>query len=170
MKVAIATGSTEKIAGIKDAFVRFFQIPTSEIEVYSKPIESGVPEQPFNDETYQGASNRVNGVRKVFQEVDFYISCEAGIEYAFGQYFNVQVVCIFDNKSQRYFWGKSAGWLIPSEAIEEIRQSNLDIYLRSKGITCIEELLGHNNSRRAAVAQATEFALASGRLQKTIED
>lgn len=167
MKVAIATGSHEKIEGVKDAFLRFFQMKESEIQIYSMPIESGVSEQPFNDETYEGALNRVNGSQKVFADMDFYISCEAGIENAFGQYFNVQVVCIFDNKSQKYFWGKSAGWLIPTEAIEEIRQRNLDIYLRGKGITCIEELLGTNNSRQAAVAQATEFALASGRLQKT---
>lgn len=165
MKVAIATGSQEKIAGVKDAFLRFFQINESEMEIYSMPIESGVPEQPFNDETYQGALNRVNGIQNLLEGMDFYVSCEAGIEYSFYQYFNVQVVCIFDSKSQEYFWGKSAGWVIHTEAIEEIRQSNLDIYLRGKGITCIEELLGQNNSRRAAVAQAAEFALASGRLQ-----
>ncbi len=166
MKVAIATSSQEKIAGVKDAFLRFFQMKESEIEFYSTPIESGVPEQPFDDEIYQGALNRVNGTREVLKDMDFYISCEAGIEYAFFHFYNVQVVCIFDSKSQCYFWGKSAGWSIPDDAIEEIFHSNLDIFLRSKGITCIEELLGQNNSRRAAVAQAAEFALASGRLQK----
>ena len=164
MKVAIATGSREKIAGIKEAFLRFFQVKESELQIYSAPVESGVPEQPFDEQTYQGALNRVNGIQEVFPDMDFYISCEAGIEYAFYHYFNVQVVCILDGKSKDYFWGKSAGLSIPAEAIEEIRQRNLDNYLRGKGITCIQELLGENNSRRAAVAQATEFALASGKL------
>lgn len=165
MKVAIATSSPEKIAGVKCAFLRFFHMKESEIEFFFRKIESGVPEQPFNEETYEGALNRVNGARKVFEEMDFYISSEAGIENAFGQYFNVQVVCIFDSKSQTYFWGKSAGWCIPNEDINEIRQSNLDSYLKGKGITRIEELLGASNSRGAAVAQATEFALSSGRLR-----
>ena len=164
MKVAIATGSREKIAGVKEAFIRFFQLKESELQIYFKPVESGVPEQPFNDETYKGALNRVNGIQEAFPDMDFYISCEAGIEYAFYHYFNVQVVCILDGKSNDYFWGKSAGLSIPVEAIEEIRQRNLDVFLRGKGITCIQELLGEHNSRRAAVAQATEFALASGKL------
>lgn len=164
LKVAIATSSQEKISGVKDAISRFFCVKESEIEFYSKSIESMVSEQPFGNETYEGALNRVNGARKEFPEMDFYISCEAGIENAFDQYFNVQVVCIFETKSQSFFWGKSAGWSIPSEDIELIRQNNLDTYLRGKGITSIEELLGTSHSRRAAVAQAAELALASGKL------
>lgn len=164
IKVAIATTSTEKIDGVKKAISRFFQIKESEIEFYSKSIDSGVSEQPFGDETYEGALNRVNGARKEFPDMDFYISCEAGIENAFGKYFNVQVVCIFEAKFQMFFWGKSAGWSIPYKDIEIIRKNNLDSYLRGKGISSIEELLGTSNSRRAAVAQATELALASGKL------
>ena len=165
IKVAIATNSSEKINGVKEAFYQFFRMKESKIDFYSKSMKSGVSEQPFEDETYQGALNRVNQAKKEFPEMDFYISCEAGIESAFGQYFNVQVVCILESKSQMLFWGKSSGWSIPSKDIEEIRNNNLDTYLRGKGLTSIEELLGPSNSRRAAVAQATVLALASGRLQ-----
>lgn len=165
LKVAIATNSQEKIAGIKDAISRFFCVKETEIEFYSESIESGVSEQPFGDETYKGALNRVNGIKKEFPNMEFYISCEAGIENAFDQYFNVQVVCIFEAKSQMLFWGKSAGWSIPSKDIEIIRKNNLDNYLRGKGITSIEELLGTSYSRRSAVAQATELALTSGKLR-----
>lgn len=164
LKVAIATTSLEKISGVKEAISRFFCMKESEIEFYSKSISSGVSEQPFGDETYEGALNRVNGVRKEFSEMDFYISCEAGIEKAFGQYFNVQVVCIYETKTQKFFWGKSEGWSIPSGDIEIIRKNNLDTYLRGKGITSIEELLGTSHSRRAAVTQATELALASRKI------
>lgn len=166
LRVAIATSSQEKILGVKEAISRFFNMKDYEIEFYSKSTQSGVSEQPFGDETYEGALNRVNVVRKEFPNMDLYISCEAGIENAFGQYFNVQVVCIFEAKSQVFFWGKSAGWSIPTEDIEIIRNNNLDTYLRGKGITSIEELLGTSHSRRAAVAQATELALASGKLFK----
>lgn len=163
-KVAIATKSTEKIEGVKEAFFRFFDMKENEIDFYSKSIDSGVSEQPFGEETYKGALNRVENVRKEFPEMDFYISCEAGIEEAFGQYFNVQVVCIFDSTLRMFFWGKSFGWSIPSDDIEEIKKDNLDKYLRRKGLTCIEELLGTLYSRRIAVAQATELALLSGKL------
>lgn len=164
LKIAIATSSLEKIDGVKEAISRFFSVKESEVEFYSKSIESGVSEQPFGDETYEGALNRVNGIKKEFPGMDFYISCEAGIESAFDQYFNVQVVCIFETKSQMFFWGKSAGWSIPSKDIGVIRKNTLDRYLREKGISSIEELLGTSHSRRAAVAEATELALASGKL------
>lgn len=165
MKVAIATKSLDKIEGIKEAFSRVFKMKDSEFEFYSKSIDSGVSEQPFMDETYQGALNRVEGIREEILDMDFYISCEAGIEIAFGQYFNVQVVCIYESKSKTYLWGKSAGWSIPSEDIEKIRNNTLDSYLRGKGLNSIDELLGPSNSRSLAVAQATELALASGRLR-----
>lgn len=161
LNVAIATNSLEKINGIKDAFLRFFHLKESEIGFYSKSVASGVSEQPFGDETYEGALNRVNGIKREIPNMDFYISCEAGIESAFGQYFNVQVVCI-EAKSQKIFWGKSAGWVIPSSDIDEIRKNTLDTYLRGKGVNSLQELLGPENSRRAAVAEATEVALAAG--------
>ena len=47
LKVAIATRSAEKIAGVKDAISRFFQVKESEIEFYSESVGSGVSEQPF---------------------------------------------------------------------------------------------------------------------------
>ena len=164
MKIAIATQSKEKILGIKRAFCLFFRLEESEIGFYFQSTESGVSEQPFGEETYLGAQNRVNRIRNELPNMDFYISCEAGIENAFNQYFNVQVVCIFEEKSQRFLWGKSSGWTIPSEDIELIKKDTLDSYLRKKGISSIEELLGSANSRRMAVAQATELALASRRL------
>ena len=164
MRVGIATDSTEKIKGIKSAFSRIYKIEENEIEFFHQKVDSGVSEQPFNEETYKGALNRVNTLIEKSEKADFFISCEAGIEEFFGKYLNVQVICIFDSKNQRYLWGKSSGWQIPYEDIESIRNSNLDDYLRSKGINCTEDLLGTDYSRAEAIAQATEFALASQKL------
>ncbi len=165
LKVAIATTSLEKIDGIRKGISRFFNLEESEMKFYSISSVSGVPSQPFGDETYQGALNRVTDIREKIPEMDLYVGCEAGIENAFDQYFNVQVVCIFDNKVQKYFWGKSSGWSIPSEDIEIIKSITLDGYLREKGVSCIEQLFGTLNSRKLAVAQATELALASKKLR-----
>ena len=162
MKLAIATNSVDKLNGIRIAFSQFFRIEETEIEVYHCSVDSGVPEQPFDEYTYQGAINRVKALidsRK--DEVDFCVSCEAGIEKAFGQYFNVQVICIYEVKKQKYLWGKSAGWQVPSEDIEIIEKSNLDSYLRKKGVMQIEDLLGLDYSRAKLVTQATKHALAS---------
>lgn len=163
MKVQIATNSIEKINGIKIAFSRFFQIDETEVEILHRSVDSGVPDQPFGEDTYLGAINRVNNIIGS-EDADFYVSCEAGIEGFLGRYINVQIVCIYDKKSQNYLFGKSAGWQVPSEDIEIIKETNLDTYLRNKGIMSIEELLGPDYSRAKAVAQATELALASQKL------
>lgn len=164
MKIAIATCSLDKIEGIKKGFSRFFELEEAEIQICSKATESGVAEQPFNEDTYIGARNRVDNIKAVFDGCDFYVSCEAGIEGFVGSFFNVQVVCIFDAKKQKYLFGKSSGWTISSEDIEVIKESNLDCYLRNKGINSIDELLGATYSRKNGVAQAAELALAANRL------
>ena len=167
MNVAIATNTTQKIAGIKEAMCRFFD---TEIKFVSMSAESGVSNQPFEEEIYIGAFNRIQYIKLKIPNMDFYVSCEAGIEKAFGQYFNVQVVCIYESKTKKFLWGKSSGWMIPSEDIKTIKEKTLDKYLIGKGISTIEELLGTNNSRKAAVAQATELALASKKLQRLEND
>ncbi len=163
MKIAIATNSIEKIDGIREAFSGFFGDST--ISIIHEKTASDVSEQPFDEETYRGAQNRVNNLRKKIQEkADFVISCEAGIEGFMGNYFNVQVVCIFNSNTQDYLWGKSAGWQIPSKDIQTVQEKTLDTYLRNKGISQINQLVGDENSRKLAVKQATVLALCSARL------
>ena len=164
MKVAIATTSFDKINGIVRAVSRFYHLEENDIEIQTMKVDSNVSSQPFGDETYLGAWNRVSNIREKLKEMDLYISCEAGIETAFEQYFNVHVVCIFEPKSETYFWGKSSGWSIPAKDIEVIKKITLDKYLREKDICCIEQLLGEANSRSFAVEQATELALASKKI------
>lgn len=164
MKIAIATKSPDKITGIKETILRFFNLEEIEVEFFSKSVNSGVSEQPFDSETYQGALNRATCIQEEIPGMDYYISCEAGIENVFGQYYNVQVVCILKSNGET-LWGKSSGWTIPTEDIEIIRKNNLDNYLRCKEITSLEDLLGPSYSRSAAVADATWMALASGKLR-----
>lgn len=164
MKVAIATKSPDKISGIKETILRFFNLEENEVEFFSSLVESGVSEQPFDSETYQGALNRATFIQNKIPGMDYYISCEAGIENVFGEYYNIQIVCILTSNIKP-LWGKSSGWTIPSEDIDIIRNNNLDIYLKSRGITSLEELLGPSYSRSAAVADATWMALASGKLR-----
>lgn len=164
LKVAIATKSPDKITGIKETILRFFNLEEHKVEFFLKSVNSGVSEQPFDSETYQGALNRATCIQEELPGMDYYISCEAGIENVFGQYYNVQVVCILESNGTP-LWGKSSGWTIPPEDIESIRKNTLDKYLRGKGINSLEDLLGPSYSRSAAVADATWMALASGNLK-----
>lgn len=167
LKIAIATSSYQKIGGIIKGLSRFFKMDKTEIEILFKSTESGVHEQPFDADIYIGARNRVDNIKEHLiksKHYDYYISCEAGIESYVNMYFNVQVVCIYETKTKQYLFGKSAGWQIPSKDIEIIKETNLDSYLKKKGISSIEEILGSSYTRSEAVAQATELALAAKKL------
>ena len=77
MKLAIATNSVDKINGIKSAFSRFFNLKDTEVEIFHQAVESGVPEQPFDEKTYLGAQNRVKAlISSEDIDADYYVSCK----------------------------------------------------------------------------------------------
>ncbi len=169
MKIAIGTKSKDKIKGIVEAFLDFYEIKSDKLEVVYQSVDSKVPNQPYNEDTYIGAKNRVQALKKIFSDgIDYYIACETGIEDFNEDYYNVQVVCI-ENKNGQQLMGKSSGWQIPSKAIESIKRTDLDVYLRSLGISSIQEVLGEKFSRDKSVCEATKYALAGERLLKLSE-
>ena len=64
MKVLIATKNPAKIKGAQSAFDEFFKDVV--IDGYSVP--SGVPDQPVNLDTYNGANNRVDNLINLAKE------------------------------------------------------------------------------------------------------
>lgn len=166
LRIGIATTSEAKIEGIKAAFKHFF--PESKIEVYPKKTKSGVDDQPFGKETSKGALNRLNNLTNILKEenisVDYYVSCEAGIdnESIPGEYFSEQVVCIYSKECKKSFFGKSSSWSIPSQDIQEIIDTDLDQYLRKRGCTGLQDVgNGKYITRSTAVKEGVEAALAS---------
>lgn len=172
--IAIATESQDKIEGIIEGFSEIF--PDYEIVVYKSKTESGVPDQPFGKDTYIGAKNRIDKIKAKFDEelrkkgidINYYISCEAGIDDTIEEkYFSEQVVCLYNSESSKYFWGRSSSWDIPSEDIEYIRKNGLDRYLRDQGCTGLMDIMdGKYISRKDAVLEGVLAALASERIQE----
>lgn len=183
----IATTSEEKTKGIRDAFLQYFPEEKYEIKIYSCKAESGVPDQPFGNDTYQGAYNRINNIRKKHEKmleeqginIDYYVSCEAGIDdtnkviidgKVSKLYSSEQVVCIYSEKQDMYSFGKSSSWTIPEKDIEEIKNTNLDLYLRKRGCTCTQDVGdGKYNSRAKSVMEGTKSAIASSYFVKRCE-
>ncbi|MBQ3408171.1 MAG: DUF84 family protein [Clostridia bacterium] len=187
ISIVIATTSNDKIEGIKEAFLQYFPEDEFEIKLYTGKTESGVPDQPFGDETYQGAYNRINNIKEkheaVLQEqgvhVDYYVSCEAGIDntnraIVRGKitpiYSSEQIVCIYNPESDAYSFGKSSSWTIPAEDIEEIKNTDLDKYLRKRGCTGLHDVGdGKYVTRKDAVREGTMSAIASSRFIERCE-
>lgn len=183
----VATTSEDKIEGIKRGFLEYFSKEEFEIKIYSGKTESGVAEQPFGNDTYQGAYNRIENIKKQYEEilkeqnivVDYYVSCEAGIDNTnkvmvdgklINLYSSEQVVCIYNEKQDLYSFGKSSSWTIPENDIQKIRETNLDQYLKTRGCTSLKDVGdGKYVSRATAVMEGTKSAIASNLFMQICE-
>ena len=59
MKILIGTKNPGKIEGVKKAFEKYFE----NVEAQGIPVHSNVPDQPVNEEIFQGAKNRVENLQ-----------------------------------------------------------------------------------------------------------
>ncbi|WP_114766189.1 inosine/xanthosine triphosphatase [Vibrio rhodolitus] len=77
--VIVASLNPAKIKAVESAFHSAF--PQQEFAFQGVSVASDVADQPMsNDETYQGARNRVRNAKLAQPEQDFYVGLEAGVE------------------------------------------------------------------------------------------
>lgn len=76
-KVIVASKNPVKLNVAKGAFATVF--PNQEFEFITIKSDSGVPDQPMNQETEQGALNRLDFIKDKHPEADFWISQEGGL-------------------------------------------------------------------------------------------
>ena len=74
MNILIATKNQGKIEGATRALRHYYD----DVNIIGIPVDSNVPDQPVNNEIYQGAKNRVENLKKYAQEnnikADLYLS------------------------------------------------------------------------------------------------
>ena len=76
-QVIVASENPVKVAVAKRAVSTVY--PDEEFEFLPVRSDSGVPDQPMNDETRQGALNRLDFIRKKHPKAHLWISQEGGI-------------------------------------------------------------------------------------------
>jgi inosine/xanthosine triphosphatase len=81
-KVIVASENPVKISVAKRAFSSVY--PDDTFEFLPVQSASGVPDQPMNKETEQGALNRLDFIKRLHPEADYWISQEGGL-YADGE-------------------------------------------------------------------------------------
>lgn len=122
MKIIIATNNPNKIEAIKNAFGRYFT--NEELEICSFSVDSMVPSQPYNEDVFKGANNRIEGIRNKVEDWDFLVSCEGGLIEQYGNWFNIQIVKI-EHKDGKTGIGLRQGFQIPSKYIEEVKNTSV---------------------------------------------
>ena len=142
--VTIASLNPAKINAVKSAFVSAF--PNTEFEFKGVSVPSGVADQPMsNDETYQGAVNRVHNATQQQPNADFYVGLEAGIEG--GVTFAWMVI---ESNGQRGE-SRSASLMLPPAVLEKLQHANElgTDNIKQKGGAI--GLLTHNQLSRSSV-------------------
>ncbi len=119
MKILIGSKNPVKIDAVKDAFKNYFD----DVETFGLSVESNVPDQPFNDETFFGAENRAFGLKKINEQqnlnADYFVGIEGGISKIFNRWFAYGVVCVMNSEGRKGF-GTSAHFELPGKVISEI--------------------------------------------------
>ncbi len=141
MKVLVASENIVKIKAVETAFARFFD---ENVEVKGVNVPTGVPEQPFENETYEGAEKRVQNLIEFAKtnkiEAEMFVGIEGGLQKLNGKWFAFGAVCIADNKG-RFGSGLSPHFELPEAIIKEL--------LSGKELgTVIDEFSGEINTKR----------------------
>ena len=124
MKILMGTKNPGKVEGAKKAFERYFE----DIEIEGISVNSEVPDQPVNEEIFQGAKNRVKNLKKYAIEnnieADYYVATEAGITNLLGNWIDINSAVVEDAEGFQSV-GTSQGFPIPEKYIKEIMDTEL---------------------------------------------
>ncbi len=113
MKVLVGSKNPVKLDAVKEAFSKYFE----EVEVVGLSVDSNVPDQPVNDQTFKGAENRALALKKLNEEqglgASFFVGIEGGVVKLYSKWFAVGGVCILDEEGRAGF-GTSPFFELPS--------------------------------------------------------
>ncbi len=150
--VIIASLNPAKINAVKSAFQSAF--PGTDFKFTGVSVPSGVADQPMsNDETYQGAVNRVHNATQAQPNADFYVGLEAGIER------NVTFAWMVIESNGQRGESRSASLMLPPAVLEKLEHANElgDVMDEVFGTDNIKQkggaigLLTHNQLSRSSV-------------------
>src|SRR3989344_98141 len=119
MLVLVGSKNPVKIEAVKEAFAKYF----SSVEVVGIEVSSGVPTQPINNQTYEGARNRALALQDLagekYPEAQYFVGIEGGIEETYSRWFSFGLICVIDRKGRESI-GKSPHFSLPSQIIQKL--------------------------------------------------
>ena len=122
MKIGVTSQNRLKVEAVIKAYSSL-GIP---IEVIGYTAESGVGEQPVNEQTLTGARNRISDVNQRVDDLDRIVSIENGIFRIGEQWLDKAVVVIYDVRNGEEHIGYSDAVVFPDEYVERARQIGFD--------------------------------------------
>lgn len=159
MKILIATKNNAKIEGAKKALLHYFD----DFVIEGAKVESGVSEQPLNDETWQGAKNRVENLKRFAKdndiEADMFLAIESGMTQKQSCWM-IENVAVIENKIGEQSFGLGPSFPVPDRLVERIKKEGFgdvmdsifnesQLHLRGGGI----EMLTHGKVLRSDLTE-----------------
>lgn len=111
--IAVGSLNPVKVEAVRNVLEKIL----GDIRITAVDARSGVSEQPFGEQTREGAENRA---KEALGEHDMAVGIEAGVfEFPDGLY-DIQHCCVID-KSGRITYGQGPGFRYPDEVADKVR-------------------------------------------------
>ena len=130
MDIAVGSLNPVKIEAIRAVMERIY----GQVRIFAYDVSSDVPEQPFGEQTPEGAKNRA---KAAMNGHTLSVGIEAGVFEMFGTLYDFQYCAILDREG-KYTIGTGSGFRYPDAVVELVR----------KGKTvgqAMKEVYGENN-------------------------
>jgi len=122
MKIVIGSTSERKI---KTAEKIIRQLLTDEkLQFSSYPAQSGVPDTPYDRETFTGAFNRAQDSQANRPGADLYIGLESGLVERYGHIYE-EAWAVIITKDDQHHYGYSSGLKVPDYIIKKMDELKL---------------------------------------------
>ncbi|KAK4228591.1 Maf/Ham1, partial [Podospora fimiseda] len=119
--IVVSSKNPVKTGAALDGFSNMFAKSGMTFTVKGVSVASGVPDQPMtDDETLQGALNRVGNAQIVEPEADFWVGIEGGVNPHRGSLESFAWVVVTD-KTGRTGKARTAAFYLPDEVAELVR-------------------------------------------------
>lgn len=112
--IAVGSANPVKVEAVRNVMERIF----GQVRIFAYDVPSGVPEQPFGDQTQEGAKNRA---KAALHDHTLSVGIEAGVFEMFDTLYDFQYCAILDREG-RYTIGTGSGFRYPDSVVELVRK------------------------------------------------
>ena len=112
--IAVGSANPVKVEAVRNVMERIF----GQVRIFAYDVPSGVPEQPFGDQTQEGAKNRA---KAALHDHALSVGIEAGVFEMFDTLYDFQYCAILDREG-RYTIGTGSGFRYPDSVVELVRK------------------------------------------------
>lgn len=127
MKFIIGSASERKIKAAAKVIRQFFDGGDIEVEGYG--AKSGMPETPYDRQTFDGARNRALDAMTHIKNGDFYVGLESGLIERYGHIYEEAWAALITSDNKEFF-GYSSGLKVPDyilKRMDELRMEHCEV-------------------------------------------